>query len=119
MPTARYLLGVATASNGRIYAIGGYGDITHLATVEEYDPATDTWVTRASMPTPRSGLGVAAASNGKIYAIGGINSQGALTTVEEYDPVTDTWTTRASMPTARVIWAWLRRTTGSTLSGRG
>ncbi|MBU1662113.1 MAG: hypothetical protein KKD28_11655, partial [Chloroflexi bacterium] len=89
------LLGVAAASNGKIYAIGGHnGNI--LSTVEEYDPATDTWTTRASMPTARYLLGVAAASNGKIYAIGG-----TLATVEEYDPATDTWTSRASMPTAR------------------
>jgi subtilisin family serine protease/N-acetylneuraminic acid mutarotase len=99
MSTARFFLGVAVARNGKIYAIGGRGPTVwsgQLATVEEYDPATDTWTTRASMPTPREGLGVAAASNGRIYAIGGGTS-----TVQEYNPATDTWTTRASMPTAR------------------
>ena len=100
MPTGRYQLGVVAASNGKIYAIGGWGESGFLAIVEEYDPATDTWTTRASMPAARLGLGVAAASNGKIYAIGGYNGS-YLTTVEEYDPATDTWTTRASMPTAR------------------
>jgi subtilisin family serine protease len=100
MPTGRYQLGVVAASNGKIYAIGGWGESGFLAIVEEYDPATDTWTTRASMPAARFALGVAAASNGKIYAIGGYNGS-YLTTVEEYDPATDTWTTRASMPTAR------------------
>ncbi|MBI2940586.1 MAG: hypothetical protein HYY04_09130 [Chloroflexi bacterium] len=96
MPTARRYLGAAAASNGRIYAIGGYNGST-LATVEEYDPATNTWTTRASMLIGRWGLAVVAASNGRIYAIGGyLNS-----IVEEYDPATDAWTIRESMPTAR------------------
>ena len=61
----------------------------YLTTVEEYDPATDTWATKAPMPTPRWNLGVATASNGKIYAIGGFNGS-LLATVEEYDPATNT-----------------------------
>jgi N-acetylneuraminic acid mutarotase len=102
MPTARYILGVTTVSNGKIYAIGGMNSGISLATVEEYDPATDTWTTRSSMPTARHGLGVAAAPNGKIYAIGGVSDGSVdISTVEEYDPATDTWATRASMPTAR------------------
>lgn len=104
MPTARTLLGVVTASNGKIYAIGGQHGSTALATVEEYDPATNTWATKASMPTARQSVGVAAASNGKIYAIGGaVNNDpsSSLNTVEEYDPATNTWVARASMPTAR------------------
>jgi N-acetylneuraminic acid mutarotase len=101
MPTIRGGLGLASASNGRIYAIGGYRRSgIFFDVVEEYDPATDTWTTRANMPTPRDKMGVVTASNGKIYAIGGYDwSQ--LDTVEEYDPAADTWTTRASMPTAR------------------
>ena len=101
MPTARGTLGVAAASNGKIYAIGGCCTPEFIATVEEYDPATDTWTARASMPTARNVLGVVAASNGKIYAIGGWGDIEFLTTVEEYDPATNTWTARASMPTAR------------------
>jgi len=101
MPTNRDWLGVAAASNGRIYAIGGDMGGSYFPTVEEYDPATNTWSTRADMPTAaRAGLGVAAVSNGKIYAIGGYNGS-YLATVEEYDPATNTWSTRASMPTAR------------------
>lgn len=98
-------LGVATAANGKIYAIGGTVGRSGLpvATVEEYDPATNVWAIRASMPTARIHVGVAAGNNGKIYAIGGYDNQTltAFDTVEEYDPVANTWTTRASMPTAR------------------
>jgi hypothetical protein len=54
-------LGVAVAQNGMIYAIGGRtnsGGLINLATVEEYNPTTNTWATRTSMPTARTGLGV-------------------------------------------------------------
>ncbi len=107
MPTARNGLGAVTASNGKIYAIGGFncscswmGGPT-LATVEEYDPTADTWVTKASMPTARTWPGVAAANNGKIYVIGGFDGNRSLPTVEQYDPATDTWTRKADMPTPR------------------
>ncbi len=92
MPTSRNEFGIALASNGRIYAIGGNGG-GFLNTVEEYDPETDTWATRS--PSPRAGVVWAAAStNGKIYAIYGKNT-------EEYDPATDTWRTCANIPTSR------------------
>ena len=101
MPTNRNSLGVVTASNGKIYAIGGYNGSSAVSTVEEYNPTTNTWVTRASMPTSRYLVGVAAANNGKIYAIGGNSNGNFLSTVEEYNPATNTWATRASMPTGR------------------
>src|SRR5439155_1125080 len=101
MPTWRVALGV-TVINGILYAVGG-GDVTELATVEAYDPTTDTWTSKASMPTKREGLGVTAI-NSILYAVGGDqNASGGtvLATVEAYDPSTDSWTTKASMPTAR------------------
>jgi N-acetylneuraminic acid mutarotase len=92
--------------DGKIYAIGGasgYGSRA-LRTVEEYDPATDTWTTKSEMPTARQALSTSVV-NGKIYAIGGgaSSNTGAETfsTVEEYEPATDTWTTKSEMPTAR------------------
>lgn len=95
MPTARHGLAVA-AAQGKIYAIGGYssrGDRTGkiLATTEEYDPATDTWLRLADMPTPRARLAVLRA-DGKVQAIGGLGApQLHLSLVEEYDPSTDGW----------------------------
>ena len=63
MNQARGGLGVA-AVNGKIYAIGGRVEndsyymqnptTGFVGTNEEYDPATDKWILKASMPTPRS-----------------------------------------------------------------
>ena len=111
MPTNREFLAAAAGNDGRIYAIGGItgGGINPenlVATVEAYDPASDSWTTRASMPTIRSHLAATAGSDGRIYAFGGyvgyVTPNGdPSNAVEAYDPASDSWTTRASMPTAR------------------
>ena len=105
MTTARY---AATSSvvNGKIYVIGGEDAFSGsiLNTVEEYDPATNTWTNCggncATMPTARifASSGVV---NGKIYVIGGDDGSNPITTVEEYDPATDTWAATTDMTTAR------------------
>jgi hypothetical protein len=102
MPTAR--AGAAAAEiNGKLYVVGGtINGASTTSVLEEYDPATDTWTSKAPMPTPRwlfTGAGV----NGLLYAIGGDPGNGSPQTAvnEVYDPVTDTWATDAPMPTAR------------------
>jgi N-acetylneuraminic acid mutarotase len=98
MPTPRYNFGIAVYQN-KIYCIGGVTDLfvgqyTKLTRVNEvYDPATDTWETKASMPDAE--ICQANVVGGKIYLIGG-GSDGTLNQV--YDPVTDSWTKKASMP---------------------
>jgi N-acetylneuraminic acid mutarotase len=78
-----------------------------VGTVEEYDPATDTWRSRTSMPTPRNHA-TAGVVNGKVYVIGGriaaafIGVASNTDVVEEYDPASDTWgAVRARMPSPR------------------
>jgi N-acetylneuraminic acid mutarotase len=104
MPTPRSHLSIGEV-NGILYAVGGYKSRTccpdpFIATVEAYNPATDTWSSKAAMPTARGDLGVGVV-NGILYAVGGQDSSGSLATVEAYDPLTDTWTSKTSMPTAR------------------
>jgi N-acetylneuraminic acid mutarotase len=92
--------GVA-ALNGRLYVVGGadyFGSA--LATVQVYNPAADSWTSRAPMPTPRFNPAVAVL-NGMIYAIGGGTSNVPLGAVEAYDPATDNWTSKPSLPTPR------------------
>ena len=112
MPTARFNFGLAEV-NGKIYAIGGqrgwygypYPPYTYCNVTEEYNPLTNTWITRAPMPSKRGGFAVAVAYN-KIYVIGGVEAEGGSTLADrnyEYDPITDTWTERAPMPTRRSL----------------
>lgn len=120
MPTKRGSA-VAAAVGGKIYVIGGgttspgskepsiHPARPHLAvgTVEEYDPATNSWRARTPMPTPRNHAGVGVVG-GKIYVIGGRTAAAFISVgtntdmVEEYDPATDTWgPIKRRMPTAR------------------
>jgi N-acetylneuraminic acid mutarotase len=93
--------------DGKIYAIGG-GEwdstdrvMISFSTVEEYDPAADTWTPKADMPTARWGFSTSTL-NGKIYAVGGSGADDViLSVVEEYDAATDTWAEMPAMPTAR------------------
>ena len=90
MPTGRWELSTCVV-DGKIYALGGYvpGVTGHLgvATVEVYDPATDTWTAGPDMPAGRFGPRTSVV-DGKIYVIGGMDRWvgSAYRTVEEYDP---------------------------------
>jgi N-acetylneuraminic acid mutarotase len=120
MPTMRGG-GVAAVVGGKFYVIGGAGAAPEadspairprqpqrsVGTVEEYDPSTNTWRTRAPMPTACNHMG-GEAVNGKVYLIGGrlsgafiIGLPGNTDLVQAFDPATDSWTTRTPMPTAR------------------
>lgn len=100
MPSPRSDNGVATL-NGKLYSVGGYYRVDVLATVDVYDPGTNTWSRKAPLPTARAGLGVGVV-NGVLYAVGGfVPYVGSVGAVEAYDPATDTWTTKAPMLTPR------------------
>ena len=120
MPTRR---GAAAAgvANGKIYVTGGANSLSGvtengihparphnvMATVEEYDPAANTWKTVRPLLLARNHhvtVGVA----DKLYVIGGrvgsafiSGTSNNVDLVEMYDPATDLWMPRARMPTAR------------------
>jgi hypothetical protein len=75
-----------------------------ISLVEEYNPASNTWTTKANMPTARKALSTSAAG-GKIYAIGGTTGEQTanFSAVEVYSPAADFWIRIADMPTARSI----------------
>ncbi|HCG02639.1 MAG TPA: hypothetical protein DEV93_19115, partial [Chloroflexi bacterium] len=70
-------------------------DDSVLGTVEAYDPATNSWSTKAAMPSARWGLAATIGPDGKIYAIGGVEPLGLagkiVGTVEAYAPSTNSW----------------------------
>ena len=111
-PTKRTEVAAATL-NGKIYVVGGFeqpglGNLLNLAitaSVQEYDPSTDRWTTKASMPVGLHHVGIGV-TGGRLYVIGGYTQSGLtvwhpVATVYAYDPATDSWAERATMPTAR------------------
>ncbi|WP_368292719.1 kelch repeat-containing protein [Dehalobacter sp. TBBPA1] len=111
MPAASENFGCTTA-NGKIYALGGDYGKTYamgegyygysLNSFEEYDPSSDSWITKENMPIASSGLGIAEV-NGKLYAFGGNNVEisNCLNAVQVYDLGMIPWQTKSSMITAR------------------
>jgi hypothetical protein len=106
MPTPRFYLGAALVDD-IIYAAGGYTISTpDLAVVEAYDPAANSWTTRAPMLAGRGGLALVGVGSGEpgcggyLYAIGGgWNAQ--VATVERYDPANNRWGRISSLTLAR------------------
>lgn len=71
--------------DGKILAIGGYGDTGTQSSSEIYDPEKDTWAATASLSDGRYSFQTATI-NGKIYAVGGSGNNKHLNSVEEYIP---------------------------------
>jgi N-acetylneuraminic acid mutarotase len=70
--------------------------------VEEYDPATDSWVSKTDLPIAIAWHSTSAV-DGKVYVIGGSIQDDLLENVLEYDPATDTWTEKGPMPAPRTM----------------
>lgn len=89
--------------NGKVYLAGGrtgYG--ATLAINQEYDPATDTWLTKAPLTQHRIPA-TSAVYNNKLYVFGGNSKTSesqntALTSVEVYDPSLNTWENKSPLP---------------------
>ncbi len=106
MSNPRSNFGIAVVGN-LIYVLGGFNDQTgqYINTVEQYNPATNQWISMsAKMPTPRSGI-ASAVVDGKIYTIGGYGykdqSDVILGNTEVYDTTLNTWSTKASLKNPR------------------
>jgi N-acetylneuraminic acid mutarotase len=107
IPSHRQGVAIATCQN-KIYVIGGWnstdpntGIAITLGTNEMYEPATDTWTTKASMPLPTAFMG-ANEVDGKIYVISGMADIAKPTLSSSnwvYDPLRNSWSTVASIPT--------------------
>jgi N-acetylneuraminic acid mutarotase len=92
----------AAAINGKGYVFGGFRGANTLDRNWEYDPATNTWTTKANMPTARR-KPTAFTINNIAYVVGSSDRDtSAVTGINEaYNPATNTWASKAGMPTAR------------------
>lgn len=96
----------AAVLDGKLYVIGGRApgiratDQSSLASVEVYDPATDTWRAGPDLPAARSGA-AAVVVGGRLYLLGGESTSGGVRdTVHRLDPATGTWAELPRMPYA-------------------
>lgn len=89
------------ALGGKVYVLGGFDDGRRIvATVERYDPSSDTWEAVAPLPETLHHLN-AAVVDGKIYVVGALRG-GTFTAAGVtyvYDPVGNAWTPGTAMPT--------------------
>src|SRR5215467_11540344 len=90
MPEARQELATG-ALNGNVYVLGGYeAGATSTATVQVYNPTTDTWTFAHDLPYAVN-HNAAAVAGGKLYSFGA----GAGETFV-YDPNSNSWSPKAA-----------------------
>lgn len=86
MNQPRHSFGAAVLDGKWIVAGGLDSNGKCLDSVEEYDPATNTWTPKAPMPTARAHVALAAL-NGRVFALGGYDDQRrALRSVDVFRP---------------------------------
>ncbi|HEX8172795.1 MAG TPA: kelch repeat-containing protein [Thermoanaerobaculia bacterium] len=92
-----------TSARGKLYLAGGFAtDASVLDSVEEYDPATNSWRFIAPLPRPRHHA-PAVALGDAIYIVGGYEtfSFDPQRSVFRYDLDSGTWSSVAPLPSAR------------------
>jgi N-acetylneuraminic acid mutarotase len=103
LPTPRQDLDAQTV-NGKIYTLSGIRNEALFITprfdaTEVYDPANDSWTTKASIPTSVWDYASTVVDN-KIYVVGGWNMTPSgwspANSNQVYDTETDTWSYRAA-----------------------
>jgi hypothetical protein len=98
MPTGYWAVASAVAGD-KLYIIGNESS---LGTTYEYNPAVDSWTTKATLSVGR-GWACAAGANGLIYVMGGSDAGGsALSDCWCFDPAANSWAQKASMPGPRM-----------------
>jgi N-acetylneuraminic acid mutarotase len=97
--------GGGAASGGSFFAVSGRHGWDEVAgddpALDAYNPATDSWSSRAAIPVARSEIGSATVtmSDGRLLIVGGsITGKLPSDDVLVYDPPKDLWSTLPSLP---------------------
>jgi N-acetylneuraminic acid mutarotase len=105
MPSDRWYIATATFPDGiggaSLYAIGGSNATgAPLGKVQVYNPATNTWTTKASLPHVVAGYGNNGAQviGGLVYVPGGMRRWQGYPYLQVYNPATNLWVDKAPMP---------------------
>jgi hypothetical protein len=93
MHVPRAELGWATDASDLSYAIGGEDNNgTPLATMEVYNPSTNTWAFLAALPQTLYGESAVSDGAGHLYTFGGVGANGTITSnVYRYTISTNSW----------------------------
>ena len=91
-PMPRRFLPAAVLSDGRVLLAGGLraGTVQDLATVDIYDPRTNTWSVAPSMGEPRRRPSAVTLRDGRVLVLGG-EELADQRTAELFDPVAGSW----------------------------
>jgi len=93
------------AYGGKVYVFGGMDEYyVPLNTTYVYNPATNTWQTKAPLPTATAYAAVSLRGTTVIMVMGGFTTRyygSEQKVVQEYNPSTNTWTTQPSMNATR------------------
>ncbi|MFL1460744.1 Kelch repeat-containing protein [Roseococcus sp. DSY-14] len=103
MPIPRSEMAWATAWNGRMHVVGGYGEgQVNRAYHTVYDPASDRWYDAAPLPRGANHVAVVA-HEGVVYAMGGFIEQNRRCDDKSfaYDVAQDRWRELAPLPRPR------------------
>jgi hypothetical protein len=103
MPLPRSEMAWATAWQGRMHVVGGYGEgRVNGAYHTVYDPSSDGWYEAALLPRGANHVAVVA-HEGRVYALGGFIQQNRLCDDKAfaYEVVSDRWREIAPLPRPR------------------
>jgi len=103
LPLPRSEMAWATAAQGRMHVVGGYGEgAVNRAYHHIYDPAVNRWLLGAPLPRGANHVAVAADA-GRVYAFGGFTEQNRRSDANAYayDIASDRWQAIAPMPRPR------------------
>ncbi len=89
-----------TLRGGWVLVAGGYS-MAPLASVELFDPSSNTWFSAAPMGTARARHAAALLADGRVLVVGGANRHAPLRSAEIYNPWDNTWTNVAPALTVR------------------
>lgn len=125
---ARSLVSATVLADGRVLVVGGEDTARGmLATVEIYDPETDTFTVAAPLPAARAHHTATLLENGQVLVTGGgkgseISLPDGNATIDSsllYDPETDAWTETGAMHSKRAGHKAVRLADGRVLVAGG
>lgn len=81
--------------------VGGRGGTSRLATVEQYNPVSNSWQSMAALNTARSGHTASLLVGNALLLIGGLDNSGRLAQNEYFDRERNLWIEANNLAVAR------------------